>query len=59
MRGGEAPSVVKREDQIIETHKDLWSCLIVIIGGVLVKVVRTVTLKEPSGHQKSIWYFFH
>ena len=59
MRGGEAPSVVKREDQIIETHEDLWSCLTVIIGGVLVKVVRIVTLKEPSGHQKSIWYFFH
>uniref|UniRef100_F6I5G2 GRPD C-terminal domain-containing protein n=1 Tax=Vitis vinifera TaxID=29760 RepID=F6I5G2_VITVI len=43
MRGGEAPSAVKREDQIIENQEDLWSCLTVIFGGVLMKVVRTVT----------------
>ena len=55
MRGGETPLVVKREDHITETDEDLWSCLIVIIGGVLMKVVRTITLKEPSHHQKSAW----
>ena len=34
---------MKREDQIIENQEDLWSCLTVIFGGVLMKVVRTVT----------------
>ena len=43
MRGGKTPLAVKREDQIIENQEDLWSCLTVIFGGVLMKVVRTVT----------------
>ena len=56
-KGGETPSVVKKEDRIIRIHEGSWSYLVGTIGRVPKKVIGTTTPKEPPDHQKSAWCF--
>ncbi|KFK35517.1 hypothetical protein AALP_AA4G001400 [Arabis alpina] len=56
-RGGEVPSPVKSEERITEIRVGSWSYVEGSIGKAPVKVVGTVTPKEPVADWEAAWEF--